>query len=84
METMTLVVGPDGRVKIPGTEAGQTVTIQLEPAKRHKARSLSPEERERIIQEQLEDSRRTRESADPEWLHLDHGEWLYGPDGLPR
>jgi hypothetical protein len=85
VETMTLVVGPDGRVKIPGTKAGQLVTVRIEgePVERP---PLTPEERERIIREQMEESRQTRESADPKKIAraLNHGEWLYGPDGLPR
>jgi hypothetical protein len=83
METMTLIVDPDGRVKIPGTQPGQVVTIRIEPAPVERP-PLSPEEHERFVQEQLAESRRFREQADPEWLNLDHGEWLYGPDGLPR
>ncbi len=83
METMTLVVGADGRVKIPGTEAGLVITVHLEPEQAERP-PLCPEARKRIIEEQLEESRQTREAADPEWLNLDHGEWLYGPDGLPR
>ena len=86
MGTITVTVGPDGRVRIPGTHAGQSVTIQVEPETEDPpvAAERSPEEVERIIQELLAGGRRVREWADPEWLKLDHGEWLYGDDGLPR
>lgn len=86
MQTITLKVDPDGRVEIPGTRAGQLVTIQVEPETSEPAMAAqrSPEEVERIIQRLLEGGQRVRERADPEWLKLDHGEWLFGEDGLPR
>lgn len=86
MQTLTAIVGTDGRVEIPGTEAGQTVTIHIESAEAVLPRRLSAEERDRIIHEQLAESQQTRASANPEKLAqaLNHGEWLYGPDGLPR
>ncbi len=86
MQTITVTVGPDGRVEIPGTRAGQSVTIHVErdSSKTPVAVQRSPEEVERIIQEIREGAKRVREQADPQWLSLDHGEWLYGPDGLPR
>ncbi|MBA2521310.1 MAG: hypothetical protein H0V24_16760 [Chloroflexia bacterium] len=86
MKKTTVTAGPDGRIEIPGIRAGQTVTIHVEPESRDTSEvaRLSSEEQERLVQEQLEAGRRFREKADPEWLELDHGEWLYGPDGLPR
>ena len=86
MQTIPVTVGPDGRVEIPGTRAGQSVTIHVEPETVNTpvAVQRSPEEVERIIREIREGAKRVREQADPEWLNLDQGEWLYGPDGLPR
>jgi hypothetical protein len=87
MTPIILTVGADGRVKIPGTFAGQTVTIYIEPepaSTRDPVSTRTPEEWERIKQEILEEGRRFREQADPEWLKLDHGEWLYDEDGLPK
>jgi hypothetical protein len=86
MQRVTIRVGPDGRAEIPGTRAGQLVTIHVEPeySEPSEAPERSPEEIERIIQRLLAGGQRVRERADPEWLNLDHGEWLYGEDGLPR
>ncbi|MDQ3694458.1 MAG: hypothetical protein M3464_12650 [Chloroflexota bacterium] len=86
MKKIPVTAGPDGRIEIPGIQAGQTVTIHVEPIPSDKAETpqRSPEEQEKLIQEMLEAGRRVREQASPEWLSLDHGEWLYGPDGLPR
>ncbi len=85
MQTITVIVGPDGRVEIPGTHAGQTMTIHVE-LDAPPARRFSPEEGERIVREQMEESRQARMSISPEDLAraLNHGDWLYGPDGLPR
>lgn len=86
MRTVTVTVDPDGRVAIPGTRPGQRVTNQVEPenAPPPEVAQWSPEEVARLTQQLLEGGRRVRERADPAWLALDHGEWLYGPDGLPR
>ncbi len=89
MTTVTLVVGPDGRVKVPGTYAGQRITIHIEPetaTPQSEVSTRSPEEKERIIQELLEAGRRARAEANPEEIEraVNHGDWLYGPDGLPR
>jgi hypothetical protein len=86
MQTITIIVGPDGRVAIPGTRAGQTVTLHIEPeGMPEQADAIrTPEEQEQLIQELLEEGRRNRAQADPEWLARDHDEWLYGPDGLPK
>ena len=86
MQTITVVVGPDGRVQIPGTRAGQKVTLHLEPEETPDPTEAvrTPEEQERFIQELLEEGRRNRAQADPDWLARDHDEWLYGPYGLPK
>jgi len=37
MQTIKVIVGPDGRVEIPGTHVGQTMTIHVElDAPRHR------------------------------------------------
>ena len=89
MTPITLTVEADGRVKIPGTAAGQTVTIYIEPEPRTVQPALSlesVEERERIIQVLREAGRQARAEATPEEIEraVNHGDWLYGPDGLPR
>ena len=89
MTPITLTVEADGRVKIPGTSAGQKVTIYVEPKPANTqgpSNTRSPEEWERIKQEILEEGRRTRAEATPEEIEraINHGDWLYGPDGLPR
>ena len=89
MTPFTLTVEDDGRVKIPGTSAGQTITIFVDAEREPTQPALStrsPEEWERIKQEILEDGRRNRAEATPEEIEraINHGEWLYGPDGLPR
>lgn len=86
MQTITVIVGPDGRVEIPGTRAGQTVTLhlELEDVTDRLEVLRTPEEQERFIRELLEEGLRNRAQADPEWLARDHDEWLYGPDGLPK
>lgn len=89
MTPLTLTVEDDGRVKIPGTSAGQTITIFVEPKPGPTQPALStrtPEEWERIKQEILDAGRRHRAQATPEEIEraVNHGDWLYGPDGLPR
>ncbi len=86
MQKLTVTVDSDGRVKIPGTSVGQTITIHLEPELESDQRAVvsTPEEQRQLIAELLEEGRRFREQADPEWLKRNHDEWLYGPDGLPR
>ncbi len=86
MRILTLTVEPDGRIAIPGTHAGQTITIHLEPETEPEPAVVrrSAEEQERVIQALVAGGRRVREAADPEWLALDHDELLYGPDGLPK
>ena len=89
MTPIALTVGADGRVRIPGTSAGQKIAIYIrpEPGTIERAPSPeSPEEWERIKQEILEGGRRVRADATPEEIEraVNHGDWLYGPDGLPR
>lgn len=89
VEPKTLTVEDDGRVKIPGTAAGQTITIFVEPEPAFSQRPLrteSPEERERIKKVLREGAKRARAEATPEEIEraVNHGDWLYGPDGLPR
>jgi len=89
MPTMQLTVGPDGRVVIPGTQPGQTVTINIadvvettDPLGRT---GPIPEEEWAVIEARVkrlaEEIR--RELPEP-WLSSDHGDLLYGDDGLPK
>jgi hypothetical protein len=68
MEVFTVIVGPDGRVVIPGTQPGQTITIhfELEEVPDQGAAVLTPEEQVRVIQKLLDGGRRVRETAAPE------------------
>lgn len=89
MQKLLVTVDPDGRVKIPGTSAGQAITIFVEPEPESTQLALStrsPEEWERIKQEILDAGRRNRAEATPEEIEraVNHGDWLYGPGGLPR
>ncbi len=86
MYPMRVIVGPDGRVAIPGTRAGQIVPILDEPMRVSAATPdpLSVEEQERIRKLLVKGGQRMRQKASPRSLTLARGEWLYGPDGLPR
>ncbi len=88
---MHLTVGPDGRVVVPGAEPGQTVTVEIsdtdnEPKRRTLATARTDEERERIIAEILEAAQRLRQELSDEDIQiaLNHGDYLYGEDGLPK
>lgn len=88
---MHLTVGPDGRVAVPGAEPGQTVTVEIsdtdnEPKRRTLATARTDEERERIIAEILEAAQRLRQELSDEDIQiaLNHGDYLYGEDGLPK
>ena len=88
---MHLTVGPDGRVAVPGAEPGQTVTVEIsdtdnEPKRRTLDTARTDEERERIIAEILEAAQRLRQELSDEDIQiaLNHGDYLYGEDGLPK
>lgn len=88
MKTITVIVGPDGRVEIPGTRAGEIVTIQVGPPAGSfgAADPLSAEEQTAIIELTLAAGKRVREQLSAEELAMviRHDDWLYGPDGLPQ
>lgn len=91
MQTYRLVVGPDKRVEIPDAEPGQVVTVVLDEslypsgvAKQFKPVSeMTDEEKAALKAEFLEWGRRIREELKDQ-LPIDHGDYLYGEDGLPR
>ena len=89
--TLQLVVGPDGRVTVPGARPGQTVTVEIAdapetPERLTLATARTDEEREQIIEEVLEAARRLRQELSDEDIQiaLNHGDYLYGEDGLPK
>lgn len=95
MQTIHLTVGPDGRVEIPGTQPGQTVTIQIAhtpeaPERRSRETTegfegpIPEEEREAIKARVMRRARKIREELPEPWLSSDHGDLLYGDDGLPK
>ncbi len=91
MPTMQLKVGPDGRVTVPGTRPGQTVTVEINdtdetPQRRTLATARTDEERDQIIAEIQRAARELRRAAgigDDERLSLTHGDILYDENGLP-
>ena len=81
----TVRVDADGRVRIPDTAPGDLVTLTItEQTTTAPRRVLTPDEIEAAVQRTLEGARKVREAASPEWLALDHGEWLYDENGLPK
>lgn len=89
--TLQLTVGPDGRVTIPGTEPGQTVTVEItetpqKPERLTLATARTDEERDQIVTEILEAAQRLRQELSDEDIQvaLNHGDYLYGEDGLPK
>lgn len=95
MQTFHLRVGQDGRVEIPDTHPGQIVTIQLataighteEPATASEKDNTGPipeEERAAIKERVMRRARTTREMLPEPWRSIDHGDLLYGDDGLPK
>jgi hypothetical protein len=90
MRTITLTVGPDGRVAIPDTRPGQTVTIQLEEAESAEQPFLTlrtartAEEKQAVIADIKRLAREIRETAPRELLEVNPDEWLYDARGLPK
>jgi hypothetical protein len=88
VQTITVKVGPDGRVEIPGTRVGQIVTIQVSSVEdvTDVTDPLTPEEQAAVIETMLAAGKRVRAQLTPEELAkiVNHDEWLYGPDGLPK
>lgn len=90
MQTFRLTVGPDGRVAIPDTRPGQTVTVQVgqevapeAPARLTLATARTDAEREVVAAEIKRLARELRAELPEPWRSRDHGDLLYGDDGLP-
>ncbi len=84
MQTYTLKVDPDGRVTIPDTRPGHTVTVRIEPPRTEiltLGNARTDEERDQVIEEMLALAAQLREELKDE-LPIDQNE-LYDEDGLP-
>lgn len=92
MQIYRLTVGPDGRVTVPNTRPGQTVTVQVEPVPVHAepeadsepltlATAKTPEERAEVIAEMKAIAQELRGLLKDD-LPISTDE-LYGEDGLP-
>lgn len=83
MQTIQLTVGPDGRVEIPDTRPGETVTIQIASSADVSetltlATARTDEERTAVANEILRRGRELRpEGGDDELLSITHGDLLY-------
>ena len=87
MQTFQLVVDPDGRVEIPDTHPGEIVTIQVAKAEAVSDDRTGPipeEDAEAIKERILRRAAKTRENLPEPWRSADHGDLLYGEDGLPK
>lgn len=84
MHTFHLTIDPDGRVTIPETQPGQAVTIHLEAPQPDPAGPIPEAEREAIKARVLQLAREIRDELPEPWLSADHGDLLYGDDGLPK
>lgn len=89
--TLQLTVGPDGRIAIPGAKPGQTVTVEInetaEPPELLTLRTArTDEERAAVIEQILRAARQLREELSDEEIQiaLNHGDYLYDDDGLPK
>lgn len=64
------------------------MTIHIEPEIPNESvlAQRSPEDVARLKQEILDGGKLVRAAASPEQIEraINHGDWLYGPDGLPR
>lgn len=89
--TLQLTVGPDGRVVVPGARPGQTITVEIPeapgtPERLTLATARTEEERAAVITEikRLAQEIRSELSDEDVQIMLNHGDLLYGEDGLPR
>ncbi len=89
--TVQLTVGPDGHVVVPGARPGQTVTVEIgdasdTPERLTLATAQTEEERAAVIAEIKRLAREIRKELSDEdvKIMLNHGDLLYGDDGLPR
>jgi hypothetical protein len=83
MATYQLTVDPDGRVAIPDTRPGETITIQVSPQS-DLTGPIPEAERAAIKARVKRRARKIRAQLPEPWLSADHGDLLYGEDGLPR
>lgn len=87
MQTFELKVGPDGRVEIPDTRPGEIVRIQVARTETPPDNGIDPipeEDREAIKSQVMQLAREIREELPEPWRSADHGDLLYGDDGLPK
>ncbi len=87
MQTFRLEVDPDGRVEIPDTHPGEIVTIQVARAGKaaeDRTYPIPEEDAEAIKNQVMQLAREIREGLTEPWLSADHGDLLYGDDGLPK
>ena len=91
MQTYRVIVGTDGRVTIPDTRPGETITVQVEhgaepPERLTLVSARTDEERDHLIAEIQRAARELRREAgigDDERLSQTHGDLLYDENGLP-
>ena len=84
MQTSRLNVDEDGHVAIPDTRPGQTVTVRVETTPEAGHGPIPEEEREAIKERVRQSARVIRERLPEPWRSSDHGDLLYGEDGLPK
>lgn len=86
---LQLTVDADGCVTIPGTQPGQTVSITIDHASDMTEQSDTagpiPEEECAAIKARVKQrAQEIRKELPEPWLSADHGDLLYGDDGLPK
>lgn len=93
MQRITVTVGSDGRVAIPGTPPGQTITLQItgipapeEPTGPTLATVRTDDERAAAAAEikRLAHELRQECDVDDERLSVSHGDLLYDERGPPK
>lgn len=87
--TMQLTVESDGRVAIPGARPGQTlrinIAVDVEATEQLDNIGPIPEEEWAEIEARIKQrAQYIRENLPEPWLSSDHGDLLYGDDGLPK
>lgn len=87
--TVQLKVDEDGRVVIPGAQPGQIVTLKIvdleESAGQTNTIGPIPEDEWAAIEARVKQrARKIRKELPEPWLSSDHGDLLYGDDGLPK
>lgn len=83
MQTFRVTVDVDGRVTIPDTRPGETITIQVSPPSEPTG-PIPEAERAAIVARVKRRAEKMRAQLPEPWLSADHGDLLYGDDGLPR